>query len=118
MTDNFHKITEYLRAFGKLPETKDKHGDYFFDVLIVRRGKDHPDLPAANYTFAHYYYDNFERFLNAEQDIKAMCDLFKSRAYVSATIKRKDKLMTEILCETATRMKVGDQRVFNSKINI
>lgn len=109
MTDNFDRITEYFRSFGKLPEKVTEHNDYFFDVLILRRGKDHPELPAANYTYGHYYYDNIERFIRCQPDIKKMCEMFKSRAYVSATLRSKEMLMKQIMCSAATIINNGGE---------
>lgn len=43
MTDNF----ERFRPFMQLP--KEEGGDAYYVIELVRRGKDCPDLPAANY---------------------------------------------------------------------
>ncbi len=50
MTNNFDVIEEYL-------------------ILLVRRGKDHPNLPAANYTFKEYYIDSIEKFKKLQPEI-------------------------------------------------
>ena len=38
--DNFNHISTLL---------KEDDPEYFYDVQILRRGKDHPELPAANW---------------------------------------------------------------------
>ena len=38
-----------MRELG-IPEKKEKINDKVFEVQLLRRGKDHPDLPAANYS--------------------------------------------------------------------
>jgi hypothetical protein len=72
-------------------KTKDEalKSDLFFDVQLIRRGKDHPGLPAANYTFKAYYFDSLELFEKSYNEIKKCCDMFGLRAYVSVNAKSK-----------------------------
>lgn len=55
MTDNFTNF----RNFMQLPETEG--GDAYYVIELVRRGKDNPDLPAANYHFKNYYIDTLDK---------------------------------------------------------
>ena len=56
MTNNFDAIRKYVAELG-IPQEYDTRCDLYFDVQLIRRGKDHPGLPAANYTFKAYYID-------------------------------------------------------------
>ena len=47
MTNNFDLIKYYMIKEGVPLKDKDM-GDLFFVVNLIRRGKDHPNLPAAN----------------------------------------------------------------------
>lgn len=90
MTNNFDVMREYMRL-ENIPESKNKTGDLFFNVMLIRRGKDHPDLPAANYTFKSYYIDSIEKFNRVEDEIIKCCDMFGLRAYISVNVKSKEK---------------------------
>ena len=63
MTNNYNVIYDYMKNLG-IVQTKDDalKTDLFFDVQLIRRGKDHPSLPSANYTFKTYYFDSLESF--------------------------------------------------------
>lgn len=53
MVDNFELFKKYYIneiSIAPLPED-----DMYFVIELIRRGKDHPDLPAANYHFKNYY---------------------------------------------------------------
>ena len=90
MTDNYKEIYKYMFNLG-IANTRAEGtlSDLFFDVQLIRRGKDHPNLPAANYTFKAYYFDSLEGFEKAYQEIKTCCDIFELRAYVSVNAKSK-----------------------------
>lgn len=90
MTYNFDIIRNYLIDSG-IPMKMSEIGDLFFNIMLIRRGKDHPDLPAANYTFKSYYIDCIEKYDKYEDEIIKCCDLFGLRAYVSVNIKSKQK---------------------------
>lgn len=90
MTDNFLLIRNYMMSEG-VPELEKDMGDLFFTVILVRRGKDHPDLPAANYTFKTYYFDSLEKYDKLKDEIIKCCELLKLRAYVSVNVKSKEE---------------------------
>ena len=48
MTNNFDLIKNYMINEG-IPMKEKDMGDLFFCVMLIRRGKDHPGLPSANY---------------------------------------------------------------------
>lgn len=74
-----------------IPMREKDMGDLFFIVMLVRRGKDHPDLPAANYTFKTYYLDSIEKFDKCKDEIITCCVTFGLRAYVSVNVKSKEE---------------------------
>ena len=90
MTDNFNLIRDYMINEG-IPLKEKDMGDLFFCVMLVRRGKDHPDLPAANYTFKIYYLDSIEKFDKLKFEMIKCCNMFKLRAYVSVNVKSKEE---------------------------
>lgn len=108
MTDNFKRYEEYMRSFGIIPEKKDESGKYYFSVAIIRRGKDHPELPAANHTFATFYYSNFEKYIRSVEDIRKMCDVFGCRAYGTVVPKNKERLLKQIIVSSAKQMYINE----------
>lgn len=90
MTSNFNTIYNYMQDLGiVLTKIKGQISDLFFDVQLIRRGKDHLTMPAANYTFKTYYFDSLEAFEKSYDEIKKCCDMFGLRAYVSVNAKSK-----------------------------
>ena len=62
MVDNFEQYKEYLRKNG-FPEKinyKRNFSTVFYVIEIIRRGKDNPDLPAANVHFKNYFIQSIE----------------------------------------------------------
>ena len=90
MTNNFYLIKNYMINEG-IPMKEKDMGDLFFCVMLIRRGKDHPGLPAANYIFKTYYIDSIDKFDYFMHEIIKCCDIFKLRAYVSVNVKSKEK---------------------------
>jgi len=90
MTNNFEIIETYM-INENIPVLHKDAGDLFFCIMLVRRGKDHPNLPAANYTFKSYYIDSIEKLHKVESEIIQCCDMFELRAYVSVNVKSKQK---------------------------
>jgi len=88
MTNNFDLIKCYMIKEG-IPMKEKDMGDLFFEVMLVRRGKDHPNLPAANYTFKSYYIDSIEKFDYFKDEMIKCCEMFGLRAYVSVNVKSK-----------------------------
>ena len=56
MTSNIEVLKKYMIDLG-LPMTFEhaQKSDLFFDIQLIRRGKDYPNLPSANYDFKTYY---------------------------------------------------------------
>ena len=108
MTDNFKQYEEYMRSFGLIPEKKEDNGAYYFSIQIIRRGKDHPDLPSANYIFTTYYYSNFEKYCRSINDIKKICDILGCRAYACVVPKSKERLLKQIIVSSAKQMQMNE----------
>lgn len=111
MTNNYENIYDYMRDLG-IVKTKDEalKSDLFFDVQLIRRGKDHPGLPAANYTFKTYYFDSLEVFEKSYDEIKQCCDMFGLRAYVSVNVKSKQEASKKTLERYAHNIVMGEYR--------
>ena len=111
MTNNYENIYNYMQDLS-IVKTKDEalKSDLFFDVQLIRRGKDHPSLPAANYTFKTYYFDSLEVFEKSYEEIKKCCDMFGLRAYVSVNAKSKQEASKKTLERYAHNIVIGEYR--------
>lgn len=111
MTNNYNVIYDYMKNLG-IVQTKDDalKTDLFFDVQLIRRGKDHPSLPSANYTFKTYYFDSLESFEKSYEEIKTCCNIFKLRAYVSVNAKSKQESTKKVLEKYAHDIVISDYR--------
>lgn len=74
MVDNFELIK------GLLVFDSD---DTFYDLQVIRRGKDHPDMPAANRTITSYYICKTDSLDILKDEIVKLCELFGARAYIN-----------------------------------
>ena len=72
--------TEFANSL--LPEN-----DTYFVIELMRRGKDNPDMPAANYHFKNYYIRKPEDLDKYKQEIIDLCNIFRMRAYASVNYK-------------------------------
>lgn len=88
MTDNFQMYREFINLRGGLPETNEKGNlDKYYVIELIRRGKDNPDMAAANYHFRNYYIYSWLDLDKYEKEIKDVCTLLKMRAYCSVNYK-------------------------------
>lgn len=111
MTDNFENIRNYLKEVGKLPETNLKGtNDKYYVIELVRRGKDNPDLPAANVHFKNYYVTCLGDFDRYKDDLKNICTSQNLRAYISVNYKSFKQVMLNTLAEYAKRVAAGDYK--------
>lgn len=74
MIDNFELITPLL----KFP-----NNDIYYHLQIIRRGKDHPNLPAANRMIKAYFITDINDLNFYKQEIKDLCKFFEARAYIN-----------------------------------
>lgn len=102
MTDNFNRFREFMQ----LPEQEG--GDAYYVIELVRRGKDCPDLPAANYHFKNYYIDTLSKYDKVQDEIRLLCRTLRLRAYVSVCRKSFRRVTMSTLAEMARRAALGD----------
>ena len=104
MTDNF----ERFRSFMQLPE--EEGGDVYYVIELVRRGKDFPDLPAANYHFKNYYIDTLKKYDSVQDEIRTLCRTLRLRAYVSVNRKSFRQVTMNTISEMSRRAALDDFR--------
>ena len=95
MVDNFKLIKPLL----KFPDA-----DTYYHLQILRRGKDHPELPAANRMIKAYFICSLEGLDYVEDEVKKLCEFFEARAYINLTpksIKKTTMLQIKYLAQRA-----------------
>lgn len=95
MVDNF----ELIKSLLKFP-----NDDIYYHLQILRRGKDHPELPAANRVIKSYFIIDINDLDFYEQEIKNLCKLFGARAYINLapkSIKKTTMLQLKYLAQRA-----------------
>lgn len=115
MTDNFERYREYIKLCGGLPDDNKKGNlDKYYVVELMRRGKDNPDMPAANYHFRNYYIYSWRDLERYEKEIKNVCALLRLRAYCSVNYKMMSQVALDTLAESARRIAAHDYKKFYS----
>lgn len=104
MTDNF----ERFRPFMQLPE--EDGGDAYYVIELVRRGKDCPDLPAANYHFKNYYINTLKKYDSVQEEIRTLCRTLRLRAYESVNRKSFRQVTMNTIAEMSRRAAIDDFR--------
>lgn len=113
MTDNFKKYRELINLTGGLPDTNEKGTlDKYYVIELMRRGKDNPDMSAANYHFRNYYIYSWHDYEKYEEEIKSICTLLKMRAYCSVNYKLMSQVALDTLAESARRIAAHDYKKF------
>ena len=102
MTDNFKLIRQYL-IDNDIPQHNASSLMKHYVVEIISRGKDNPDMPAANRHFKNYYFPCIDKFDRYEPEIKKVCDVLRMRAYVSVNYKMYDQVLMDTAAESAAR---------------
>ena len=95
MIDNFELIKPLLTF---------PNDDIYYYLQILRRGKDHPELPAANRVIKPYFICSLESLGYVEDEIKKLCEFFGARAYINLTpksIKKTTMLQLKYLAQRA-----------------
>jgi hypothetical protein len=101
MIDNF----ELIKPLLKFPDT-----DTYYHLQILRRGKDHPELPAANRMIKSYFIIDINDLDFYEQEIKGLCKFFGARAYINLAPKSIKKTTMLQLKYLAERAYIGDYK--------
>jgi len=99
MVDNFEYIKEILEFDSD---------DTFYDLQIIRRGKDHPELASANRTIKSYYICKLESLDHLKDEIIKLCELFGARAYINVAPRSKRKVSLLVVKYMAERLFDGD----------
>lgn len=115
MTDNFKRYKKLIELNGGLPDDNEKGTlDKYYVVELMRRGKDNPDMPAANYHFRNYYIYSWRDLDRYEEEIKSICDQLHLRAYCSVNYKLMSQVALDTLAESARRIAAHDYKKFYS----
>ena len=113
MTDNFERYRDLIRLTGGLPDDNSQCDlDKYYVIELIRRGKDNPDMNAANYHFRNYYIYSWKDLDKYEQEIKSLCGLLNLRAYCSVNYKKMSQVALDTLAESARRIASHDYRKF------
>jgi len=99
MIDNFKLIKPFLEF---------PNDDIYYHLQILRRGKDHPELPAANRVIKPYFICSLESLDYVENEIKKLCEFFGARAYINLAPKSIKKTTMLQLKYLAQRVYEGD----------
>ena len=106
MTNNFELYKKYITSeFENLVLDE---GDAYFAIELIRRGKDHPDTPAANYHFKNYYIRKPEDLDKYAEEIIKICNLLGLRAYASINYKSFKQVTLNTIAELAHRITYND----------
>lgn len=100
MIDNFDQISR-LFYFNEA-------NDMFFHLQILRRGKDHPELPAANKLIQSWLVRSRGQLMSLKDEIVFLCEHYGARAYINVAGKDFDKLNTLILKKLADNIHTGN----------
>lgn len=111
MTDNFNVFKDFINQTEGLPEKDPKGISYMYYVIeLMRRGKDNPDLPAANVHFKNYYIYSWEDYNRFEEEIKTLCRTLRMRAYISVNRKDLKRVTLNTIAEMTRRIAEGDYK--------
>lgn len=101
MIDNFKLVSSFI---------PDREEGIFYHLQVIRRGKDHPELAAANRTIMQYFVTNSDYYNNIIEEVKTLCELFKARAYVNLSPKSIDKSLKMLVFRASERVYNGDSK--------
>ena len=92
--------------------------DMFMHLQVIRRGKDHPDLPAANKTIQTYYVQSKEHLEKIKDEVIQLCEMYGARAYINLAGKGFEELAKLTNFKLSERLYNGDfkkiYKIFNS----
>ena len=110
MTDNFNILKTYIRKCLIGPVKINRNPNNYMVIELIRRGKDNPNLPSANYHFKNYYIYSPNDLDKYEIEIKQLCNLLDLRAYISVNIKDIQQVMLNTSAEYARRLATHDYK--------
>lgn len=101
MIDNF----ELIKSLLEFP-----NDDIYYHLQILRRGKDHPELPSANRVIKSYFICKLESMDELKEEIKKLCEFFEARAYINLAPKSIRKTTLLQLKYLSERIYIGDYK--------
>ena len=114
LVDNFELFRELLEEnplFGWGPWE-------YYSIQIIRRGKDHPDLPSANKTFYSFYLEKPGDLMKYREEIITLSEMTGSRAYIYLNRRSMEKSLIATISAMAERLMDQDYKkpwkIFNS----
>ena len=114
MIDNF----DLIKCLMGVEDDK----DIFFHLQVIRRGKDHPNLPAANKIIQTWLVHGTEHLDKLRDDIVFLCEHYQARSYINITPKRMADLNTMLLWKLAENINnhnvVNPFKTLNSAIGL
>lgn len=122
MTDNFELIKQYIcdRECEIIHDPTDttwspekqfnENEDKYYVIELMRRGKDNPDLLAANVHFKNYYINKISDLDKYKDEIKFLCESLRMRAYFSVNYKLYSQCMMDTVAEMARRVACHDYK--------
>lgn len=87
--DNFENIKPILNFNGEL----------YVYVTLYNRKKDNPCMHDQMHAVKHYYIDSYKYLDKIKEEIITLCETFNARAYISYSMRRKDKFISAMLIE-------------------
>lgn len=99
--DNFNQIHNLIKA---------DDSEFLYEAQIIRRGKDHPELPAANQLIKTLCIHGKEDLLKHYDEIVKLCEMFEARAYFSLQRKSNKKCIENAIKCYADRLYIGDTK--------
>lgn len=112
MIDNF----DLIKCLMGVEDDK----DIFFHLQVIRRGKDHPNLPATNKIIQTWLAHGTEHLDKLRDDIVFLCEHYQARSYINITPKRMADLNTMLLWKLAENINshnvVNPYKTLNSAI--
>lgn len=105
--NNSEKIKEFI--INQTPNL-DKDKDIYYVIELIRRGKDNPDLSAANVHFKNYYINKIEDVDKFMPEIIGICNLLNIRAYFAVNRKSYQQVMWDTIAEMSRRSAAHDYK--------
>ena len=112
MVNNFQRYKEFLRSCGVPEKVNITHlkAVKYYVIELMRRGKDNPDMPAANVHFKNYYIYSLEDIDKYMKEIIVLCTVLNMRAYASVNVKDSESVMLATAQEIIRRVSCKDYR--------
>lgn len=107
MIDNINIFEKYIKNIS----TEDNK---FINISIIKRNK---DTNNGNGIIKTYYITSYDNFLKVKEDIINICNVTKSRAYITISPKSYDKLIKEVNLAIAMRIQSNNSFKLNRIID-